>query len=187
MGGGSRAAVLDTTSLSAATNSKNAEVAAIRVTSELARSEDPFVRCAGCGVGQGRGAPVQARASRNQLPTEKTHMIWKTCFRVFAGRSQTPYIYNELSPSRRSHFLNFYSQLANSTSGPRGASGIQSGPNLNQSGSNLNQIGQIWDPMGPNIYSKTPDQPPKRTLCYYPHPHPIPQKMWLSRNGLELI
>ena len=51
--------------------SQNADLAAIRVTSELARSEDPFVRCAGCGVGKGRGAPVHARASRNQLSSEK--------------------------------------------------------------------------------------------------------------------
>ena len=38
---------------------------------QLARSEDPFVRCAGCGVGQGRGAPVHARAPRNQRSSEK--------------------------------------------------------------------------------------------------------------------
>ena len=51
--------------------SQNADLAAIRVTSELARSEDSFVRCAGCGVGQGRGAPVHARAPQNQLSSEK--------------------------------------------------------------------------------------------------------------------
>ena len=51
----------------------------------------------------------------------KTHMIWKTFFRVFAGWSPTPYIYNELSTSRRHSFHNFASQLANSTSGPRTA------------------------------------------------------------------
>ena len=55
----------------------------------------------------------------------KTHMIWKTFFRVFAGRSQTPYFYNELSPSRRPRFHNFDSKLANSTSVPRVATGIQ--------------------------------------------------------------
>ena len=51
--------------------SQNGQNATIRVTSELARSEDPFVRCAGCGVGKGRGAPVHARASQNQLSSEK--------------------------------------------------------------------------------------------------------------------
>ena len=53
----------------------------------------------------------------------------------------------------------------NSTSGPRGASGIQCGQNLTQSGSNLIPIGRNWDPMRPNLYLQTPDQPPKRTLC----------------------
>ena len=42
----------------------------------------------------------------------KTHMIWKTFFRVFAERSQTHYFYNELSPSRGQSFHNFDSQLA---------------------------------------------------------------------------
>ena len=77
MGGGSRAAVLDTTSLSAvaavaaATSSQNAEVDGIRVTSELARSRDTFVLCVYAGVGKGRGAPVYAITPRNQLSTEK--------------------------------------------------------------------------------------------------------------------
>ena len=76
-GGGLRDALLDAISPSpaapaaAATNSKNGQNVTIRVTSELARSEDPFVRCAGCGVGQGRRAPVHARASQNQLSSEK--------------------------------------------------------------------------------------------------------------------
>ena len=63
-------------------NSKNAEVAAIRVTSELARSDNTFVRCAGAAVGQGRGAPVQARAPRKQLSTEK-HIGFGRLFFVF--------------------------------------------------------------------------------------------------------
>ena len=42
----------------------------------------------------------------------KTHMIWKTFFRVFAERSQMPYIYNELSPSRGPSFHNFDSKMA---------------------------------------------------------------------------
>ena len=67
MGGGLRAAGLDTTSLPAVavvaavapvTNSQNAEVDGIRVTSELARSRDTFVLCVYAGVGKGRGAPV---------------------------------------------------------------------------------------------------------------------------------
>ena len=77
MGGGLRAAVLDTTSVDPAApvapgaSSKNPDLIAIRVTSELATSSDTFVLCAGCGVGKGRGAPVQARAPRKQLSTEK--------------------------------------------------------------------------------------------------------------------
>ena len=73
-GGGLRAALLDTTSLSEVAgmaNSKKGQNATIRVTSELARSEDPFVRCACCGVGKGPGAPVHTRASRNQFSSEK--------------------------------------------------------------------------------------------------------------------
>ena len=42
----------------------------------------------------------------------KTHMIWKTFFRVFAERSPTPYFYNEISPSRGPSFHNFDSKLA---------------------------------------------------------------------------
>ena len=49
---------------------------------------------------------------------------------------------------------------------PWGPSGVQLGRNLTQSGSNLIQIGRHWDPIGPNIYAQTPDQPPQRTLCY---------------------
>ena len=74
MGDGLRAAVLDAISLSpvapvaAATDSKNSQNATIRVTLELVRSEDPFVRCAGCGVGKGPGAPVHARAPERRDP-----------------------------------------------------------------------------------------------------------------------
>ena len=118
MEGGLRAAPLATTSLApaapvaAVTSSKNGQNATIRVTSELARSEDHFVRCAGCGVGQGQGALVHARASQNQLSSENTHMIWKTFIRVFAERSPTPYFYNEISPSRGPSFHNFDSKMA---------------------------------------------------------------------------
>ena len=34
----------------------------------------------------------------------KTHMIWKTCFRVFAERSPTPYFYNVDSQLAKLHF-----------------------------------------------------------------------------------
>ena len=68
-GRGLRAALLATTSVTPVTpatpvtSSKNADIAAVRVTSELATSSDTFVLCAGAGVGEGRGAPVRARAS----------------------------------------------------------------------------------------------------------------------------
>ena len=82
---GVRAAVLDTTSAAPGApgaSSKNADLIAIRVTSELATSSDTFVLCAGCGVGKGRGAPVQARAPRKQLSTEK-HVGFGRLFSVF--------------------------------------------------------------------------------------------------------
>ena len=118
MGDGLRAAVLDAISASpvapvaAVTSSKNGQNATIRVTSELARSEDPFVRCAGCGVGQGRRAPVHARASRNQLSSEKHTLFGRLFFRVFAERSPTPYFYNEISHLRGPNFHNFDSKMA---------------------------------------------------------------------------
>ena len=83
-----------------------------------------------------------SRRSRARESTAKSTFIRKTqmtFFCVFAGRSQTPYFYNELSPSRS--FTIFTRNWANSTSGPRGASGIQCGQNLTQSGSNLIPIG----------------------------------------------
>ena len=90
MGGGVRATVLDTTSaapvapvapVAPAASSQNADLAAIRVTSELTTSSDTFVLCAGCGVGKGRGAPVQARAPREQLSTEKHTGFGRLFFR----------------------------------------------------------------------------------------------------------
>ena len=42
----------------------------------------------------------------------KTHIIWKTFFRVFAGRSQMPYFSHEISPSTGPSFHNFDSKLA---------------------------------------------------------------------------
>ena len=144
MGGGPRAAVLDTTSVApvaAATSSKNAQVAAIRVTSELARSEDPFVRCAGCGVGKGRRAPVHARASRNQLSSEK-HIWFGRLFFVFLPNGAQRLIFTMKYHLREDQVFTILTpKWPNSTSGPRGASGIQCGQNLTQSGSNLIPIG----------------------------------------------
>ncbi len=92
---------------------------------------------------------------------KNTHMIWKTCFRVFAGRSQSPCFYNELSPSRRPSFHNFVSQLANSTSGPRTAQRrLRQVPG--EPGKGLE--GLCETSRGP-IHRKTPDQPPQRPLC----------------------
>ena len=48
-------------------------------------------------------------------------MIWKSFFRDFAGRSQTPVFYNEKSASSRPSFRNFGSQSVKTTSGPRTA------------------------------------------------------------------
>ena len=42
----------------------------------------------------------------------KTHMIWKSFFRVFAARSQTHHFYSELSPLRWPSFHDFDCQLA---------------------------------------------------------------------------
>ena len=63
---------------------------------------------------------MHARASQNQLSSEKTHMIWKTFFRVFAERSPTPHFYNEISPSRGPSFHNFDSKMAKLNFWPKG-------------------------------------------------------------------
>ena len=88
---GVRAAVLDTTSAAPGApgapgaSSKNADLTAIRVTSELATPSDTFVLCAGCGGGKGRGAPVQARAPRKQLSTEKHTGFGRLFFAFLPG------------------------------------------------------------------------------------------------------
>ena len=90
-GMGVRAAVLDTTSAdpgdpgAPGASSKNVDLIAIRVTSELATFSDTFVLCAGCGGGKGRGTPLQARAPRKQLSTEThTHtQVLEDLFFVF--------------------------------------------------------------------------------------------------------
>ena len=147
MGGGLRAAVLDTISVSPAappapvTSSKNGQNDTIRVTSELARSEDPFVRCAGCGVGKGRRAPVHARASQNQLSSEK-HIWFGRLFFVFLPNGAQRLIFRMKYHLREDQVFTILTpKWPNSTSGPRGASGIQCGQNLTQSGSNLIPIG----------------------------------------------
>ena len=160
------------------------------------------MRCAGCGVGQGRRAPVHARASQNQLSSEKTHMVWKTFFRVFAERSPTPYFYNEISPSRGPSFHNFDSKLTELHFWPKRG---QWDPMWSESDSIWIKFDPNWVKLGPNeaqsIFTpartcgvarcvhmsasawpgraandrrgacmsksrETPDQPPKRTLCY---------------------
>ena len=70
----------------------------------------------------------------------KTHVIWKTCFRVFAGRSPTPYCYNELSPSRGQSFHNFDSQLAK----------LHFWPKRGQWDPIGTQFGPIWIKFDPN-------------------------------------
>ena len=143
MGGGLQAAVLDAISVSpvapvaAATSSKNGQNVTIRVTSELARSEDHFVRCAGCGVGQGRGAPVHARAPQNQLSSEK-HIRFGRLFFVFLPNGAQRLIFT----TREDQVFTIVTpNWPNSTSGPREASEIQYCHNLTQSGSNLTPIG----------------------------------------------
>ena len=150
MGYGVRAAGLATTSAASgapAACSQNADLAAIRVTSELARSEDPFVRCAGCGVGKGRRAPVHARASRNQLSSEK-HIWFGRLFFVFLPNGAQRLIFTMNYHLRDDQVFTILTpNWPNSTSGPRGASGIQLGHNLTQSGSNLTPIGTQLGPI----------------------------------------
>ena len=72
---------------------------------------------------------------------KNTYDLEEFFFRGFAGWSQTPVFYNEISASSGQVFAILASNWPNSTSGPRGASGIQCGHNLTQSGSNLIPIG----------------------------------------------
>ena len=125
------------------------------------------MRCAGCGVGQGRRAPVHARASQNQLSSEKNTYDLEDVFFVFLPNGAQRLIFTMKYHLREDQVFTILTQKwSNSTSGQRGASGIQCGQNLTQSGSNLIPIGRNWDPMKPNQYLQNPDQPPKRTLCY---------------------
>ena len=87
-------------------------------------------------------------------------------FRVFAERSQTPYFYNEISPSRGPSFLNYDSKVAKLHFWPKRG---QRDPMWSQFDSIWIKFHPNWLKLGPNeahLYSQTPDQPPKRTLCY---------------------
>ena len=91
-----------------AASSKNADLIAIRVTSELATSSDTFVLCAGCGLGEGRGAPVQARAPPEQLSTEK-HICFEQLFLQILAVGQILSLYAVLEslghPQKSTEFL----------------------------------------------------------------------------------
>ena len=88
---------------------------------------------------------------------QKKHMICKTVFHVFAGRSPMPYFYNELSPSRRHSFRHFCLKLAISISGPRTTARSQKRPSDNPP----------TRPRGaPALYIQTPDQPPLAAVMY---------------------
>ena len=162
MGGGLRAAVLDAISLSPvapaspATNSKNGQNATIRVTSELARSEDPFVRCAGCGVGQGCGAPVHARAPRNQLSSEK-HLWFGRLFFVFLPDGAKCLIF---TMNYRPRGDQVFTILSPNWPTPL----LAPGPPKGDPGRSQESPGRVWRDslrlLGEPIYRKTPDQPP---------------------------
>ena len=67
----------------------------------------------------------------------KTHMIWKTFF-VFLPKGAQRFIFTMKYHLREDRVFTILTpKCPNSTSGPRGASGIQCGENLTQSGSNL--------------------------------------------------
>ena len=134
-------------------NSKNPEVVTIRVTLELAsecRVRQLFR--AMCRRGSWSGSWRSRAGESTTKSAFERKALWKTFFHVLAGRSQTHCFYSELSPSRRPSFHNFDFQLANSTSGHRGASGIQLGPKLTQSRSDSNPR----DPLGSNIIFTSP-------------------------------
>ena len=136
MGGGLRAALLDTIPASPVaplTGSKNVQVGAIRVTSELARFEDPFVRCAGCGVGQGRRAPM-TREHREINFHQKNTCDLEDLFFVFLPNGAQRLIFTMNYHLRDDRFLSILPpNWPNPTSGLEGPSGIQLGHNLTQS------------------------------------------------------
>ena len=72
----------------------------------------------------------------------KTHIIWKTLFFVFLPNGAQRLIFTMNYHLRDDKVFTILTpNWPNSTSGPRGASGIQLGHNLTQSGSNLITIG----------------------------------------------
>ena len=159
---GVRAAGPATTS---AACSQNADLAAIRVTSELARSEDPFVRCAGCGVGQGRRAPVHARASQNQLSSEK-HIWFGRLFFVFLPDGAKRLIFTmNYHPRDDPDFTILTPNWPTPLLSPE----WPLGSNVDPIWSNPAPIWPKSEDIGIQsspIYIQTPDQPPQRTLCY---------------------
>ena len=78
----------------------------------------------------------------------KTHMIWKTLFRVFAERSPTPYFYNDISPSRGPSFHNFNSKLAK----------LHFWPKRDQSDPMWSQFASIWIKFDPNWVKLRPNE-----------------------------
>ena len=140
-GGGLRAAPLATTSPSPAapaaplTSSKNGQNATIRVTSELARSEDPFVRCRVMAL------PCMREHRKINFHQKNTYDLEDFLFVCLPHGAQR-LIFKVNYHLREDHFFSILTQnWPNSTSGPRGASGIQCGRSLIQSGSNLIPIG----------------------------------------------
>ena len=142
MGWGVRAAGPATTSADSpapAACSQNADLAAIRITSELARSEDPFVQAAELvGVA---ALPCTREHRKINFHQKNTHDS-EDFFSCFC-RTEPNVLFLKMNYHLRDDqdFTILTPNWPNSTSCPRGASGIQSGHNLTQSGSKLNPIG----------------------------------------------
>ena len=77
----------------------------------------------------------------------RTHVIWNVFLLVFAGRSQMPYIYNELSPSRRTSFRHFCIKLAKLHFWPKRG---QWDPMWSKFDSIWIKFDQHWVKLGPN-------------------------------------
>ena len=142
-------------------SSKNADLAAIRVTSELATSSDAFVLCAGCGLGEGRGAPVQAPAPPKPLSTEK-HICFGALFFVFlpVGAKRIVFtmkyalrddrVFDILAPKWRT-----VQDRPEETLGGLGRAWGGSG----------GALGELWEAL---YIEKLPINRPQRTLCLIP-------------------
>ena len=118
--------------------------------------------CTGAVVGKGRGAPAHARASRNQLSTEK-HIRFGRLFFVFLPDGAQCLDFTMNYHLRDDTVLNiFVSNWPTQLLAP--------GPLIGDPGRSQESPGRVWRrservPGGP-IYRKTPDQPPQRSLCY---------------------